>query len=476
MPVLSVTGPTPIIPGVTLAVSGSGWAPAIPVTITQDGTAVATVMPDASGTFTTSATAGAAGAHLFDAKQTTDQTAPVTVTPAPVAKADIIGVSVVASPAAPKVGDKVTFAITFMNDGGAAVPASAWLGVGLQVDGAQVTWAGSSGPLAAGASKTVNTSTGGGPWTASLGTHTVTAILDDQHNVAPTSAHFTIPLVVATTPTPPGPTPPPTTVPLALRPFPSGPWGTARGDGCVFDQRSVVPGGVNINTIWYGVTINGANYPSPVQQGLELATSNIQSDGITAYETNAWVTGGQHTVTDLRGTGVNIYVPNNAGLYLRATKMSLMAGVLRNWELQAADLGDVHAIKHPISLGISGLVLNKGYVWPAFATDNFAPSNTGFMPAGGFMAIPMSATMPAGLNNVAKAIWQALRDYGAYEVDATGGVNGPAPSLTIVEAEAAADAVVNKVRGAQIASVMAQLRWVTNATQAQVGGPGARLA
>lgn len=476
MPVLNVTGPTPIIPGVTLAVSGSGWAPGIPVVVTQDGAAVATVTPDQTGTFVASATAGAAGAHLFDAKQVTDQTAPVTVTPAPTAKADIVGVSVVAIPSAPVAGDKVTFAIAFMNDGGAAVPASAWLGVGLQVDGKQVSWAGATGPLAAGSSMMVSTATGGGPWTATSGTHTVTAILDDQHNVSATSAHYTIPLVVTAVPTPPGPPPPPPGRNLALWPFPSGPWGVARGDGCVFDQRSVVPGGVNINTIAYGTTILGAGYPSPAQQGLELATSTIQSDGITAFETNAWVTGGQHTVTDLRGSGVNVYVPNNAGLYLRATKMSLIAGVLRNWELQAADLGDIHAIKHPISLGMSGLVLNKTYTWPAFATDSFAPSNTGFMPAGAFMAIPMSAVMPTNLGNVGKAIWQALRDYGAYQVDATGGVKGPTPALTVVEAEAAADATVNKVRGAQIASIMSQVRMVTNASQSAVGGPGTRLA
>jgi hypothetical protein len=234
---------------------------------------------------------------------------------------------------------------------------------------------------------------------------------------------------------------------------------------------------VNINTVVYGVTINGAGYASPAQQGLELHTQSVQPDGLTVFGTTGHLSQlGVHVTVDLRGSGINQYVAGNPGLYERATKVSGMGGPLRNWELQAAAAGDVHAIKHTVGLAMSSHVLDATYVWPAYANDSFAGTNSGFMPEGAFMAIPSNAAMPGGLNNVAKAVWQALHDYGAYAVDATGPNGGSTDSLTVVESEAAADGIVNTIRGAQITAIAQQLRWVTNASQTSVGGPGNRMA
>jgi hypothetical protein len=251
-----------------------------------------------------------------------------------------------------------------------------------------------------------------------------------------------------------------------------------RGDGATFDSRSVVPGPVNINTTAYGVSIGGAGYPFiPQNVNSEQHEFQVQSNQVTAFGTTTWLNQfGEHTVIDLKGSGINVYVASNPSHYERATKMTGFGGPLRNWELQAAQAGNVHAIKHSIALAVSSHVLNHGYVWPAYANDSFAGTNSGFMPEGGFMAIPSTATMPSGLNNVGKAVWWALHDYGAYAADATGPNGGSTDTLTVVEAEAAADAIVNTIRGGQISAVTQQLRWVTNASQANVGGPGNRLA
>lgn len=267
-----------------------------------------------------------------------------------------------------------------------------------------------------------------------------------------------------------------------LQPFPStDPFNTPRGADAAFDSRPIIStGGVNINTIFFGTTINGSG-ETTVQQGdtAEAHHCDIQPDGRTVWGFTAFIPG-THTVVDIRtGNSYNCIAPGNPGAYERATKMSGMAGPLRKYECQNAVNGDVHAIKHCIGLGIAARILSKNFVWPAFAQDSFAGGNLGFMPEGSFMAIPTGTVMPGGLSSLGQAIWWALHDYGAYAVDATGAVNPSDPAsgtLTVVEGEAGADALLNGVRGSQISSILGQVRWCTNASQAQIGGPGVRLA
>jgi hypothetical protein len=77
----------------------------------------------------------------------------------------------------------VVFRATVLNQGSAATPSGVTLGVGFLVDGAQVSWAGGfSSPLAPGSS--VLLTADGGPlginyWTATAGSRTITANVDD---------------------------------------------------------------------------------------------------------------------------------------------------------------------------------------------------------------------------------------------------------------------------------------------------------
>jgi hypothetical protein len=399
------------------------------------------------------------------------------------------------------VGAKVTWSAVVQNVGTAPTPYGVTIGIRFTVDNETVnTWGWTKNQLAAGARTTISAMGGNvsSTWTAATaGTHVVHAFVDDVNRFAESNESnnkldttFTVGSTVPATTTTTAPTNTSangTSVdpPVAgsrdprLWPFASDSvWNMPRGDGATFDSRSVTPGNVNINTIAYGVSVGGAGYPFiPQLVTSEQHEVQVQADGLTVFGTSKFLNQfGQHTVSDLRGSGINVTVPGVPSHYERATKMPGMGGPLRNWELQNAANGDVHAIKHAIALAVSSHVLNTTYAWPAYAADGFAGTNSGFMPEGGFMAIPSTATMPAGLNNVAKAVWQALHDYGAYAADATGPNGGSTDSLTVVEAEASADAIINTIRGGQITAVAQQLRWVTNASQIDVGGPGNRMA
>jgi hypothetical protein len=95
---------------------------------------------------------------------------------------DVVVDSVTVAPASPAAGQAVTFSAVVRNAGNAATPAGVVIGVGYLVNGTQVTFGTVSGPLAAGASVTVGTTSTA--WTAVAGTHTVTAVADDINRFA----------------------------------------------------------------------------------------------------------------------------------------------------------------------------------------------------------------------------------------------------------------------------------------------------
>ena len=76
------------------------------------------------------------------------------------------------------------FSSIVKNQGKAATPAGVFVGVGYSVDGVQKTWGGVNGPLAAGASVTIDSSSGGGAYAVPSGTHTITAFVDDVNRIA----------------------------------------------------------------------------------------------------------------------------------------------------------------------------------------------------------------------------------------------------------------------------------------------------
>ena len=91
---------------------------------------------------------------------------------------DVVIQSLAVSPANPNTGQGVTFSAVVKNIGTAPTPSDKVIGVGYRIDGPQVTWGVVNGPLAPGASVTVGTRSGGA-WTATAGTHTLTAVVDD---------------------------------------------------------------------------------------------------------------------------------------------------------------------------------------------------------------------------------------------------------------------------------------------------------
>ncbi len=91
------------------------------------------------------------------------------------------------SPANPNVGSAVTFSATIKNQGTGATPAGVINGVSFMVDGTQVCWSdNNTSSIAAGDSITVTANGGpsGAAWTATSGTHTITAWVDDVNRVA----------------------------------------------------------------------------------------------------------------------------------------------------------------------------------------------------------------------------------------------------------------------------------------------------
>jgi len=101
---------------------------------------------------------------------------------------DLVVTDVSWSPANPAAGNAVTFSATIMNQGTAATPSGVIHGVLFSVDGTPVSWSdNSTASLAPGASRTVTAN--GGPsgsstWTATTGTHTILANVDDVNRIA----------------------------------------------------------------------------------------------------------------------------------------------------------------------------------------------------------------------------------------------------------------------------------------------------
>ena len=95
---------------------------------------------------------------------------------------DVVVDSVSVNPPNPAAGQAVTFTSVVRNIGSASTPSGVVIGVGYRVDGIQRTWGVVNGPLAPGASVTIGTN--GGSWTATAGTHTLTAVADDVNRFA----------------------------------------------------------------------------------------------------------------------------------------------------------------------------------------------------------------------------------------------------------------------------------------------------
>jgi len=101
---------------------------------------------------------------------------------------DLIVTAITMSPASPATGNAVTFTATVKNQGTGSTPAGTVLGVGFSLDSlGTIVWEDQdTASLAAGASRTETVTGGssGATWTATSGSHTITAVVDDVNRIA----------------------------------------------------------------------------------------------------------------------------------------------------------------------------------------------------------------------------------------------------------------------------------------------------
>ncbi len=109
-------------------------------------------------------------------------------TPTPTDKPNLSISSLTAIPATPKTGDKVNFTAVIMNAVGApTIPAGTEKDLSFRIDGQEVTWAiDINAALPGGQSLALTTGTGttNGPWTATTGSHTLEAYVDNLGKIA----------------------------------------------------------------------------------------------------------------------------------------------------------------------------------------------------------------------------------------------------------------------------------------------------
>ncbi len=122
---------------------------------------------------------------------------------------DLIVTDITSSPASPLTGNATVFSAVVKNQGTGATPAGTIIGASFFVDGTQVSWSDTTtASLAAGASVTLTANSGPSGtayWTATTGTHTIMAYVDDVNRIAETDDNnnkFSKSLTVATSPMP----------------------------------------------------------------------------------------------------------------------------------------------------------------------------------------------------------------------------------------------------------------------------------
>jgi hypothetical protein len=161
-----------------------------------------------------------------------------------------------------------------------------------------------------------------------------------------------------------------------------------------------------------------------------------------------------HVRNDLHGPGIG----QNG---VRAYGGSALGGLLRLSEIEAGE------IRHALAFAMPRSDMAHGPLWPATSEDGDAVYG-GTLHMGQFVAIPRTVNLSSlGLSPGGLALARALRDYGAYLVDAS--------SNFTFYAEPSAESALSGAR-ADLDKIRAQLRIVTNSSASSVGGGGAPIA
>jgi subtilase family serine protease len=203
--------PAGVIHGVSFSVDGTqmNWSDTNTNSLAAGASITLTANNGIGGSSTWTATSGSHTilANVDDVNRIAESnesnntlTAPLTVG---AGQPDLIVTAISWSPASPLTGNAVTFSATIKNQGTAATPGGVIHGVEFKVDGVQVNWSDTStASLAAGATRTLtanNGPTGSSTWTATSGSHTVLATVDDVNRIAESNENnntLTAPLTV----------------------------------------------------------------------------------------------------------------------------------------------------------------------------------------------------------------------------------------------------------------------------------------
>lgn len=237
------------------------------------------------------------------------------------------------------------------------------------------------------------------------------------------------------------------------------PFNIAMHDGATFG--SLVSSGAIVNTNHFGCTLEGFGYTEPAQtDNVENHRTVLDVNGVAVRDFIGPGQGTQNGLYTINGTGIN------AGT--GAARIGRLAGLLRtaDFDQNAANhpLGVV-AINHALNIFLPYSKLSAAsasdFVWPANGVDSAWTSyGGGGIKIGMRLAIPPGTTMPAGLSADGQMYFHQGVNYGLYVTNTT------AASGAVILGES------NFAHGAPPASVQALYKVVTNASQANPGGPG----
>jgi beta propeller repeat protein len=173
--------------------STASIAPGASVTLTANGGSAGATWTATAGSHTVQAIVDDVNriAETSDGNNARTETLTVgsTPPPPPAGSPDLVVTDIAWTPASPGAGDAVTFSATVKNQGGVATPSGVVHGLLFRIDGGASpgVWSDShTASIAPGASVTLTATGGsaGATWTATAGSHTVQAVVDDVNRIA----------------------------------------------------------------------------------------------------------------------------------------------------------------------------------------------------------------------------------------------------------------------------------------------------
>jgi len=192
------TGPTPAgtIVGVGFQVDGGStiiWsdnytqsiAPGESVVLTANGGVSGSKWTAVAGTHTISATVD--DINRFPESNETNNSFSKQITVGQPTGCDLVVTNITISPSNPSAGQQVSFTVTIKNQGNVASPNNVTHTVGIKIDNSDVIYWNntytSSIPAGGSVNITINSGTNGSQWTATTGTHVVTAVVDYNNTI-----------------------------------------------------------------------------------------------------------------------------------------------------------------------------------------------------------------------------------------------------------------------------------------------------